>query len=151
MRLHAFAAAVCTTLVLATPVTAIASPRVDRVERAVARSIDAARISHGLRPLRTSPRLARAADRHALDMAWRGRLGHDSSSGLGLSDRVPGSLVAETVARFPRGSRLSRRVVRAWLRSPSHRAVLLDPRLKRIGVARRAGRGGWYFTADLAR
>jgi hypothetical protein len=41
-----------------------------------------------------------------------------------------------------------------WLASPPHRAILLDPRFRRIGIARRWGRLGGakqaVVTADLA-
>jgi uncharacterized protein YkwD len=51
---------------------------------------------------------------------------------------------------MPRGRGLPSRVIRAWLSSPPHRAALLDPRFRRIGVGNRSARGGVFITADLS-
>lgn len=117
------------------------------MERSIAGRVTQVRARHGLPPVRVTSRLTRAADRHSVVMARTGVLSH----GGGVATRVHGRVVAETLARVPRRLRpLSATVVHAWMESPGHRAVLLDPRLRRIGVARRLGPGGWYVTADLA-
>ena len=62
--------------------------------------------------------------------------------------------VGENIATVARPRRVARRVVRMWMASPSHRAVLLSPSGRRIGVGKRAGMLGGarlaVFTADLA-
>jgi uncharacterized protein YkwD len=54
---------------------------------------------------------------------------------------------------MPRGTG-ARAIVRAWMHSPPHRAVLLDPAYHRVGVAGAngsMGAGGAYLvTADFS-
>jgi uncharacterized protein YkwD len=61
--------------------------------------------------------------------------------------------LGETLALMPRHV-TARRVVRAWLRSPGHRAVLLDASFRRIGVCGTKGsigsRPAFAVTADFA-
>lgn len=126
---------------------AATSARTDRVELSIAWRVAAVRAKRHLPAIRITTPLTRAADRQSVAMARSGVLTH----GAGVQTRVRGRVVGETLARIPRRDRpLAATVVRAWMRSPGHRAVLLDPRLRRIGVARRLGPGGWYVTADLA-
>ena len=58
------------------------------------------------------------------------------------------------VAHDAAASRLDRAIVRAWLNSPSHRAVMLDPAYRRIGVCGKKGRMGrasaFLVTADFS-
>jgi uncharacterized protein YkwD len=135
------------------PATAAPGRRADRSERAVVRFVNRVRAHHGLRALRFSPALARAADHHARDMAARGFFSHAGSDGSTPSQRVRryGSArrVGESLAWLPAGIG-ARTVVVMWMRSAPHRAVLLSPGYARIGVARRAGRRGAVLTADLA-
>ena len=62
--------------------------------------------------------------------------------------------VGENIATVTRKGSAARKVVRMWMASPGHRAVLLSPSGRRIGVGKRAGRLGTakraVFTADLA-
>jgi uncharacterized protein YkwD len=61
--------------------------------------------------------------------------------------------VGESIAVIP-GRATARRAVRMWMNSPPHRAVLLSPSGRRIGVGKRRGKLGSarraVFTADLA-
>jgi uncharacterized protein YkwD len=51
---------------------------------------------------------------------------------------------------MPRGThQVARKIVDAWLRSPAHRAALLDGRFHHVGVARRMGGSGTFVTAEL--
>jgi uncharacterized protein YkwD len=60
--------------------------------------------------------------------------------------------IGETLAMTSRCS--ARRVVRMWLNSPGHRAVLLSGAYRRVGIGRRTGRLGsqraCLVTADFA-
>ena len=62
--------------------------------------------------------------------------------------------VGENIAVTSRRRGVARRVVRMWMASPSHRAVLLCPKSRRIGVGRERGRLGGVaysvFTVDFA-
>lgn len=57
------------------------------------------------------------------------------------------TLVAENLAR---GYTADRTYI-AWMRSPGHKANILNPRLTRIGVAAVFARGQWTVVADFTR
>ena len=128
-----------------------------RAERKVVRIVNRIRSHHGLRRLRASRSLSRAAAEHSSDMLRRDFLGHASSDGTSMSSRVRrytgARWLGESIAALS-GRGTARRAVRMWMRSPPHRAVLLAPEGRRIGVGRRRGRLGsarrTVFTADLA-
>lgn len=113
-------------LTLPTPASALDAP-----ERHALDLLNGVRARHGLRVLSPGNRLDRYAERHARRMASQRRLFH---SALRISGyRALGEIVGEG------GS--VRRVHRAFLRSPEHRAILLGTwRKVGIGVARGGGR-----------
>jgi uncharacterized protein YkwD len=131
----------------------------DRPGYQVVLGINSARARNGLPPLRPDSALTHAAYLHSRDMARRRYFTHDTLHGwswnLRLKHYVQASVIGETLDLLyrPRGARKdARRVVRDWLRSPAHRAVLLAPSLHRIGVAHAAEASGRlaFFTADFA-
>ena len=86
---------------------------------------------------------------------------HTSPTGSTMTDRilktgyVSGySWVAGETLAWGWGTRAgARATVRAWLHSPEHRAILLSPKYRTIGVARSCGRflgysGACVWTAD---
>jgi uncharacterized protein YkwD len=131
--------------------------RLDRVERRVIRIINRIRARHGLRRLRPSRSLSRAATAHSSDMLRRNFIGHASSDGTSMGRRVRrytrARWVGETIA-WASGRATARGTVGMWMNSPPHRAVLLSGAPHRIGVGKRRGRLGGarvsLFTADLA-
>jgi uncharacterized protein YkwD len=136
---------------------AAARPRLDGAERALVRAINGVRAQHGLRALRASARLSRAADRHSADMLRHDFFGHASSRGATVERRLwrfrqVGEALAYTSPL--RGIGLARRVLDMWLGSPPHRAILLSPAFRRVGIGRRTGRLGaarvTMVTADFA-
>jgi uncharacterized protein YkwD len=130
----------------------------DRVERKVVRLVNRIRAHHGLRKLRASRTLAHAASDHTGDMLRADYLSHDSRDGTPMATRVRrytgARWVGENIAVTSRRRGVARRVVRMWMASPGHRAVLLSPKSRRIGVGRARGRlgGAAYsvFTVDFA-
>jgi uncharacterized protein YkwD len=129
----------------ALPPAAAAGPaRIDGRERAMLRGINRARARHGVPALRRSPRLARAADYHSWEMLDAGYFAHESRDGGSFDRRIRRfahhRAVGETLAMVGRcGRRSPRRIVRMWMNSPPHRAVLLSATYRRIGIARRTG------------
>jgi uncharacterized protein YkwD len=130
----------------------------DGAERKVVRLVNRIRAGHGLRRLRTSRTLARAASSHTHDILRTDTLSHSSADGTPMPTRVRrytgADWVGENVAAvWGRGS-AARKVVRMWMASPSHRAVLLSGAASRIGVGRAvgsmAGAQRAVFTADFA-
>ena len=130
----------------------------NRAERKVVKLVNGIRASHGLRRLRTSRALTRAAGRHTGDILRSDIFSHSSSDGTPMAARLRGytgaAWVGEDIAWVSRRRGVARAVVRMWMASPGHRAVLLAPAARRIGVGERWGRLGSakcaVFTADLA-
>jgi uncharacterized protein YkwD len=120
----------------AAPAAQAASSRTDGGERAVVRAINRARAAHGLRALRTHRRLARAADAHSRSMLRADYFSHGAFSQR-VRRYVSLRRVGETIAMTSRCR--ARKVVRMWLNSPPHRAVLLSGGFRRVGVGRRKG------------
>lgn len=113
------------------------------LNRAVVCVLSRARARRGLPPLRRDRALASAAARHARDMVANRYFSHVSRDGGQPADRIRG-------AGYLRGARFwavgevmvhSRRsftpvhAVRAWLRSPGHRGVILTAAFRHVGVS----------------
>ncbi len=102
--------------------------------------INQIRAERGLGPLRPSSALVRAAGGHARAMARFGFFGHSSRDGSSPRDRVAridptlgaGSVGEVLLWRSPAPS--AAQALSMWLGSPPHRAVLLDPGLRLIGL-----------------
>ena len=137
------------------PATAEAgSAKQDRVERAVVKKVNSIRAQHGLRKLRRSHGLARAADVKAREVQSTTVLSHSSPDGTPMQTRVRryvrAKAVGETLGYVPRRSPQANAIVKAWMSSPSHRAALLSPGFRRVGVGRRKGKMGRSRVAIIA-
>lgn len=105
----------------ARPGVAIATAENTPEER-MAREINRVRAAHGLRRLEVSPPLGSASRRYARSIVATGRFRHARQL------RPPGFMgVGEVLERHYDGRERVSRTVRHWMRSPSHRRVLLDP------------------------
>lgn len=101
------------------------------------------RRSHGMKGLRLSKRLGRAAQRHSGDMSSNRFFSHNSRSGASFIDRIRRSgylksarswLVGENIAWGTGSLATPRSIVRAWMNSPGHRANILNRRFRQIGI-----------------
>jgi len=148
-----------TVLVAAAP--AVAGARLQRAERVAIAKINRLRADSGLRKVRPERRLARAATAHSRDMLQANFFDHFSSNGTSAYDRIRSyrrsSLIGETLAYRPwdgSGGGTARAIVRMWIASPPHLAVLTTGSLRRIGISRRRGtlfgQRVMVWTADLA-
>jgi uncharacterized protein YkwD len=142
-----------------------AAARCCRDERAATfRALNAARARHGAPPLVLDERLDRAARRHSREMVLRRYFAHESPGGGRFSARIAATgwmrrrgrwYVGETLAWGRGTSAQPAAVVAAWLRSPSHRRVVLSPRYRRVGIGIVRGtpvagpQGGLTYTADF--
>jgi uncharacterized protein YkwD len=98
---------------------------------AVVSEVNAARRRAKLGPLATDARLARVARGRSAAMAARGKLSHRGWERALREGGVKGDYLAENVAyNYPTASA----VVRSWLTSRGHRANILSPKFRRIGV-----------------
>jgi uncharacterized protein YkwD len=126
--------------------------RLYALEPQVFAAINDLRRAQGLAPLRLSRALSLAADEHSLSMAEHGYFEHSSLDGSPFTRRVaaayaPGasqwSVGENLVWASPRLS--AREVLNLWLASPTHRATLLSPAWRDVGLgAVRAVAGGVY-------
>jgi uncharacterized protein YkwD len=130
------------------------------MEWSVLSNVNWVRQRFGLRLLKADPGLTRAAKVHTYDMAQHFYYAHDSLGGGAWWERIRRYVHAKEVAEtlnYIVGPRSSRRepktIVRSWMNSPPHRAILLARGLRRIGISReskaRPGRPAFY-TADYA-
>jgi uncharacterized protein YkwD len=130
-----------------------------RAARSVESSINSMRAQHGCGPLRMHIGLSRAAGRQARLLLAGGALNHDA--GTPMSQRLyraapSSSLLGEDLAWGTGSAALPRAIVRAWMRSPMHRRIMLDCRYSQLGVGIAAGRFGHLraratvYAADFA-
>ena len=107
------------------------------IRKKVIKATNRQRRKAGLDPLTGNRRLHDAAQGHVDDMDAVGRyLGHDSSDGRDLSDRIDEvgykwRSIAENAAS---GQASPGAAVTAWMNSDGHRANLLDDEVKDIGI-----------------
>lgn len=113
------------------------------VERAARCELNVVRRSHGLRPLRQNRLLSGAARRHSRDMVRRKYFAHNSLSGASFVQRIRrgGYLssashwkLGETLAWGSGGLASAHEIVQAWMDSPPHRHVILQPGYREVGV-----------------
>jgi uncharacterized protein YkwD len=100
------------------------------------RKINKARHAYGLPALRYSPSLGRSSGRFARRLISTGRFGHAPRIWASRRFRRVGECLG-----MQSGFRLRRsKMVRAWLNSPTHRAILLSRAFNRVGASPARGR-----------
>ena len=121
-------------------------------DRALFDAANRERAVRRLSPLRWDAALARAARDHALLMARSSAISHQFPGEPGLSDRFSRVGVRFTVAAENVGTGESPQDLHdAWMKSPPHRANLLDPKVDSIGIATVERNGMIYAVQDFAR
>lgn len=117
--------------------------------RAVLQEINRVRAAHGLPVLRRDARLARASRAHVLDLIRRDAFEHGDFEERMRRFAAAGPRFGENIA-WGAGSRGSARaVVRMWMQSPAHRANLLRPGWRRVGIGVTAGTFSGYGDVRL--
>ena len=104
-----------------------------RLANQVLRQVNAARQSNGVAPLTPSRALRRSSRRYARRMVRENFFAHLSQLPISRRYHARGEVLEFTRRGRPKD------VVRAWLRSPAHRAVLLDPKFREGGFGRALG------------
>ena len=140
--------------------TAANGARLDNRERTLVRGINHQRALHGLAAVKSSGRLARAADYHSWEMLDADYFAHTSRDGSPFDQRIRRYVhkraLGETIAYVGGrcGANSARRVVRMWMNSPPHREILLSGTYRRVGIGARTGRLGsrkaCMVTADFS-
>ena len=101
--------------------------------------INAQRARSGAQPLAPNALLQRAAELHSLDMAKRKFFEHATPDGVEPAERImrqgyPPILVGENLAWGETGKSTPAEIVSLWMKSPGHRANILQPGYREIGI-----------------
>jgi uncharacterized protein YkwD len=136
------------------------------LEAALVNQVNGVRREHGLAPVRPNRRLAAAADSHSDEMAADGYFDHSSLDGTSFWKRIGRWYGAGGYGYWSVGENLlwsspgatPRRALELWMASPPHRANILNPAWREIGISAvheaRApgvygGRAATIITADF--
>jgi uncharacterized protein YkwD len=128
-------------------------------EIAIVREINRVRRAHRLPKVKLTAPLTRVARRHSSLMLKYNALSHSSFDGSSFSTRLQRAgkrrSYGETLAWAPNGAGVNAKsLLRLWLRSAPHRTVLMNGRLRRVGVGRVYGlmgtQRGNAITADFS-
>lgn len=110
------------------------------------------RAAQGLPGLRADDQLALAARTHAYEMMKQSTISHQFEGEADLATRAGDagahfSLITENVAEASNAAQIHD----LWMKSPGHRANLLDPKVDSVGIAVVQQRGQLYAVEDFAR
>ena len=129
------------------------------LESGVLVDINAFRRAHHLQPLRVNASLDAAAREHTEQMAEDGYFAHESADGSAFWKRIQSFYPSSDASYWSVGENLlwsspdvtPSRALQMWLASPEHRANLLNPRWREIGVAavHEAAAPGVYQRRDV--
>ena len=136
-----------------------------QVRQATLCLINVKRRSAGRKPLRHNAGLALAGRRHARDMVRRRYFAHDSKAGRSFDDRIRsagylrgargGAVMGENLGWGSGSLATPRAMVRSWMRSPGHRANILRPAFREVGIAvvtkTPGGSGGATYATEFGR
>lgn len=138
-------------LVLACVCAAFAAPVAVPAQRNTLSSLDSGvlsqlnqiRVQHGLVPLKLSARLTDAAAEHSRQMGVDGYFEHTSADGTAFWKRIGHWYPTKGYHYWSVGENLlwsspdvsALGAMQLWMNSPEHRANILDPRWREIGIA----------------
>jgi uncharacterized protein YkwD len=119
------------------------------------RAMNQVRTARGLRPLHYSAKLRAAARAHSRDMMRRGYFAHGALGRRAAAFHIDAPVVGENLAWGTGSYGTAKVIVQEWLTSPEHRANLLRPGFRWVGVGAAVGRfvgrsGAKVVTADFA-
>jgi uncharacterized protein YkwD len=126
-----------------------------RSESALLSEMNRVRATYKLQPLRLNRRLETASRFHSREMLAKGVFEHGAFSTRMDRFSVQGSFAGENLAWGVGYNGSAQGIVQAWLKSPKHRANLLRPSFRRVGIAELTGSflgfdGANVVTADFA-
>ena len=126
-----------------------ATARPTRAEADLLLTVNQVRAQHGLAPLRVDLPLERAARAYSAHMIRTGTFAHGDYRGRIARYGARGAVLGENLAWVVGGNATAQAIVQMWLASPSHRANLLRPGFRRIGIGRRVGTFAGYGGAAV--
>ncbi len=133
----------------------VGAPASTRTNASLLQAINAARLAHGLRPVRIGARLETAAEAHTRAMFATQVFEHGAFVTRLRDFHVTAPTIGENLAWGTGSDATASAIVAAWLASPPHRHNLLDPGFTRIGIGDLAGvfqgnAGARVVTVDFA-
>jgi uncharacterized protein YkwD len=132
-RIPALMACVVTAGALLLPSSAVAGAEQEAID-----ALNDVRRANGLAPLRESGSLNNSSGDYARKMLRQDFFGHGSSIDVAGAFRSAG----ETLAYHTGWDAQPRRTITRWMNSPGHRAVLLSPGFRWVGMGLARGRLG---------
>lgn len=138
--------------------------RPEQAAKAVRCLINKHRDNHGLNSLRANQALREAAKRHTDKMVESGCFEHQCSSEPDVVGRVTSAgylpcncswKVGENIGWGEKGESTPAAIVKAWMKSPEHRAIILTDGFQHVDVGVEAGKPGQVhvraatYTADF--
>ncbi|MFD3655716.1 sigma-70 family RNA polymerase sigma factor [Streptomyces sp. NPDC058620] len=126
-------------------------PAPSGVSEQVTALVNSERAKEGCGTVRSNDQLAAAASSHSADMAARDYFSHTSPDGSDPGDRITAagyrwSTYGENIAK---GQRTPADVMDSWMKSPGHRANILNCSFKEIGVGVRDTSAGPVWTQNF--
>lgn len=132
-------------IIMALPAASANAMTNDKWERRVQYHINVVRTNHNLAPLRHGP----CVDNRAERFKWHLSPWHFHHHSLyPLLERCNAAWAGEVLAY---GQDSPRAMVRAWMNSPSHRAIILSSKPRRIGIGVRNTAAGKLAVVDVIR
>lgn len=114
----------------------------ERIAAEMIARVNAVRSRFGLPPVAHNPLLDRISQDHAEDMLARSYSGHQTPEGLGPSERARAGGYPSGIGENLVEQRFSvKEAMDAWLDSPPHRRILLDPGCREMGLGLAVGAG----------
>jgi uncharacterized protein YkwD len=137
-RMRTVAAMTATLVILGIPPSAMGSTPNQRAERKMTKAINEVRAHYGLPAFRRSASLTSSAERYSNWLMGHDVFAHQSS--IWASSRF--KLLGEALEWHSGRSFKVRETLNRWLGSPSHRAIVLSPTMRRQGAGVTRGRFG---------
>ena len=110
-------------------------------------AINGTRAAHGLAALRVDVRLVRVARAHSTDMLRRNYFSHGAFASRVRASGARGPMFGEDLAWGTAAT--PEWIIGQWLASPTHRAVLLRPGFRRVGIGVITGTFSGYGGATV--
>ena len=127
-------AVIATALTMAGAADAASTASLTQAESSLLSAMNSARAAHGLQPLRADGRLERAARKHSSYMLRTGTFAHGAFARRIRRVGVRAPRIGENLAWSSGSLTAARAIVSMWLASPEHRANLLHPGYRFVGV-----------------
>jgi uncharacterized protein YkwD len=113
------------------------------LESGVLQQLNKIRVQHGLVPVKINARLTAAAEQHSTEMGADGYFEHNSHDGTAFWKRISRWYASGGYGYWSVGENLlwsspdvdPAHALELWMNSPEHRANILAPRWREIGVA----------------